>query len=97
MRRPASRSIQLTSIRDYCVVTEDVRWSAFSCCTTPPMRGSCPCPQRECAGGRIGPDVCAERSTRRVKAINNGLDEALARFAIRQLEETYPYLIVDAR
>jgi putative transposase len=32
-----------------------------------------------------------------ISQINKGLDEALARFAHRRLEEDYPYLILDAR
>jgi len=32
-----------------------------------------------------------------ISQINKGLDEALARFANRRLEEDYPYLILDAR
>ncbi len=32
-----------------------------------------------------------------ISAINRGLDEALERFASRQLEEAYPYVILDAR
>jgi transposase-like protein len=32
-----------------------------------------------------------------ISQINKGLDEALERFAGRALEESYPYLILDAR
>ena len=32
-----------------------------------------------------------------ISAVNKGLDEALARFAHRHLDEPYPYLILDAR
>lgn len=32
-----------------------------------------------------------------ISEINKGLDEALEKFALRQLEEPYPYLILDAR
>lgn len=32
-----------------------------------------------------------------ISAINRGLDETLARFASRRLDEAYPYLILDAR
>ena len=32
-----------------------------------------------------------------ISAINKGLDESLERFASRELEESYPYLILDAR
>jgi putative transposase len=31
-----------------------------------------------------------------ISAINKGLDATLAKFAHRALEQTYPYLIVDA-
>jgi len=32
-----------------------------------------------------------------ISTINNGLDEALTKFAERRLTEDYPYLILDAR
>lgn len=46
----------------------------------------------------ITEELCGHSfSASAISAINKGLDEALARFASRQLEEDYPYLIVDAR
>jgi putative transposase len=46
----------------------------------------------------ITEELCGHRfSASTISAINKGLDEALARFAGRELEEPYPYLILDAR
>ncbi len=46
----------------------------------------------------ITEELCGHSfSASAISTINKGLDEALARFAGRQLEEAYPYLIVDAR
>jgi len=46
----------------------------------------------------ITEELCGHSfSASAISAINKGLDEALAQFANRQLEEPYPYLIVDAR
>ena len=46
----------------------------------------------------ITEELCGHSfSASAISAINKGLDEALARFADRQLEEPYPYLILDAR
>ncbi len=43
-------------------------------------------------------ELCGHRfSASSISQINKGLDEALARFAQRRLEEEYPYLILDAR
>jgi len=47
----------------------------------------------------ITEELCGHSfSASAIPATSKSLDEAaLARFAVRQLEETYPYLIVDAR
>ncbi|NMG01237.1 IS256 family transposase [Aromatoleum toluolicum] len=46
----------------------------------------------------ITEELCGHSfSASAISAINKSLDETLARFATRQLEEAYPYLIVDAR
>lgn len=46
----------------------------------------------------ITEELCGHRfSASSISAINKGMDEALARFATRPLEEVYPYLILDAR
>jgi len=46
----------------------------------------------------ITEELCGHRfSASAISQINKGLDEALARFAHRRLEEDYPYLILDAR
>jgi putative transposase len=46
----------------------------------------------------ITEELCGHRfSASTISAINKGLDEALARFAGRELDEPYPYLILDAR
>lgn len=46
----------------------------------------------------ISEELCGHRfSASAISAINKSLDEALARFALRELEESYPYLIIDAR
>jgi putative transposase len=46
----------------------------------------------------ITEELCGHRfSASAISAINKGLDEALARFAERELDEAYPYLILDAR
>lgn len=46
----------------------------------------------------ITEELCGHSfSASAISAINKGLDEALARFAERQLDEPYPYLILDAR
>lgn len=46
----------------------------------------------------ITEELCGHRfSASTISAINKGLDEALARFAERPLDEPYPYLILDAR
>jgi putative transposase len=46
----------------------------------------------------ITEELCGHRfSASAISAINKGLDEALACFAERQLDEAYPYLILDAR
>ena len=46
----------------------------------------------------ITEELCGHRfSASAISAINKGLDEALARFAGRRLDEAYPYLILDAR
>lgn len=46
----------------------------------------------------ITEELCGHSfSASSISAINKGLDEALARFANRHLEEAHPYLILDAR
>ena len=46
----------------------------------------------------ITEELCGHSfSASAISAINKGLDAALARFAERQLDEPYPYLILDAR
>jgi transposase-like protein len=46
----------------------------------------------------ITEELCGHSfSASAISAINKGLDESLARFAHRQLDEAYPYLILDAR
>lgn len=46
----------------------------------------------------ITEELCGHSfSASAISAINKGLDEALARFAHRPLDEPYPYLILDAR
>ena len=46
----------------------------------------------------ITEELCGHRfSASAISTINKGLDDALARFAHRHLDETYPYLILDAR
>jgi putative transposase len=46
----------------------------------------------------ITEELCGHSfSASTISAINKGLDEALARFAHRPLDEPYPYLILDAR
>lgn len=46
----------------------------------------------------ITEELCGHRfSASSISAINKGLDESLARFASRPLDESYPYLILDAR
>lgn len=46
----------------------------------------------------ITEELCGHSfSASSISAINKGLDEALARFANRHLDEPYPYLILDAR
>jgi len=46
----------------------------------------------------ITEELCGHSfSASAISQINKGLDEALARFAHRRLEEDYPYLILDAR
>lgn len=46
----------------------------------------------------ITEELCGHSfSASAISSINKGLDEALARFADRRLEEAYPYLILDAR
>jgi len=46
----------------------------------------------------ITEELCGHRfSASAISAINKRLDEALARFAERELDEVYPYLILDAR
>lgn len=46
----------------------------------------------------ITEELCGHSfSASAISSINKGLDEALARFAHRQLDEPYPYLILDAR
>lgn len=46
----------------------------------------------------ITEELCGHSfSASAISAINKGLDEALARFANRPLDEAYPYLILDAR
>jgi putative transposase len=46
----------------------------------------------------ITEELCGHRfSASTISTINKGLDESLARFASRSLEEAYPYLILDAR
>lgn len=46
----------------------------------------------------ITEELCGHSfSASSISAINKGLDESLARFANRHLDEAYPYLIVDAR
>lgn len=46
----------------------------------------------------ITEELCGHSfSASSISQINKGLDEALARFAQRRLEEEYPYLILDAR
>lgn len=46
----------------------------------------------------ITEELCGHRfSASSISAINKGMDEALARFASRPLDEVYPYLILDAR
>ena len=46
----------------------------------------------------ITEELCGHRfSASSISTINKGMDEALARFAGRPLDEVYPYLILDAR
>lgn len=46
----------------------------------------------------ITEELCGHRfSASSISTINKGMDEALARFATRPLDEIYPYLILDAR
>lgn len=46
----------------------------------------------------ITEELCGHSfSVSAISSINKSLDETLERFATRQLEEAYPYLIVDAR
>lgn len=46
----------------------------------------------------ITEELCGHSfSASAISSINKGLDQALARFAQRQLDEPYPYLILDAR
>ena len=46
----------------------------------------------------ITEELCGHSfSASAISAINKGLDQTLARFAQRQLDEPYPYLILDAR
>src|SRR5690606_37015662 len=46
----------------------------------------------------ITEEVCGHSfSASAISAVNKGLDEALERFATRELDEPYPYLILDAR
>lgn len=46
----------------------------------------------------ITEELCGHRfSASTISEINKGLDESLKKFALRRLEEPYPYLIVDAR
>jgi putative transposase len=46
----------------------------------------------------ITEELCGHSfSASSISAINKGLDESLAQFANRQLDEAYPYLILDAR
>ena len=46
----------------------------------------------------ITEELCGHSfSASAISSINKGLDEALAKFANRPLDEAYPYLIVDAR
>lgn len=46
----------------------------------------------------ITEELCGHSfSASSISAINKGLDETLARFAQRRLDEAYPYLILDAR
>lgn len=46
----------------------------------------------------ITEELCGHSfSASSISAINKGLDETLARFARRRLDEPYPYLILDAR
>ena len=46
----------------------------------------------------ITEELCGHSfSASTISQVNKGLDEALARFAHRHLEEDYPYLILDAR
>lgn len=46
----------------------------------------------------ITEELCGHSfSASTISAINKGLDESLARFAGRHLDEAYPYLILDAR
>ena len=46
----------------------------------------------------ITEELCGHSfSASAISSINKSLDETLERFATRQLEEAYPYLIVDAR
>ncbi len=46
----------------------------------------------------ITEELCGHSfSASTISQINKGLDESLARFATRPLDETYPYLILDAR
>jgi len=46
----------------------------------------------------ITEELCGHSfSASTISQINKGLDESLARFATRPLEEEYPYLILDAR
>ncbi len=46
----------------------------------------------------ITEELCGHSfSASSISAVNKGLDQALARFANRDLDEAYPYLILDAR
>jgi putative transposase len=47
---------------------------------------------------KITEELCGHQfSASTISRINKGLDESLRKFARRRLEESYPYLIVDAR
>jgi len=47
---------------------------------------------------KITEELCGHQfSASTISRINKGLDESLQKFARRRLEESYPYLIVDAR
>ncbi len=51
---------------------------------------------RSRVGDNSGP-LCRTTSASAISAVNKTLDESLDKFAKRRLEESYPYLVLDAR